>query len=112
MGATLGGGVGVEVACGSPSVAFKAIRRGLGYAEAQGDLWTTPGTYKWFLPPLSWELGTGVHAEMTMLPLSPLPWTPDGLPALPLAGPPVDPLICSQSTARMIFAKRKLPFSE
>ena len=44
--------------------------------------------------------------------LSPLTWTPDGLPALPLAGLPVDPLICSQSTARMIFAKRKLPCSE
>ena len=112
MGATLGGGMGVGVACGSPSVAFKAISRGLGYAEPQGDLWTPPGTYRWFLPPLSWELGASVHTEMTMLSLSPLTWTPDGLPALPLAGPPVDPPICSQSTARMIFDKRKLPCSE
>ena len=112
MGATLGGRVGVGVACGSPSVAFKEVRRGLGYEEAQGDLWMPPGTYRWFLPHLSWELGISVHAKMTMMLPSPLTWTPDGLPALPLPGPPVDPLMYSQSVAGMIFAKCKLPCSE
>ena len=67
MGAMLGGRVGVGVACGSPSVAFKEVRRGLGYEEAQGDLWMPPGTYRWFLPHLSWELGISVHAKMTMM---------------------------------------------
>ena len=54
-------------------MAFKVIRRGLGYAEPQGDLWMPPGTYRWFLPPLSWELGASVHAEMTMLRCHPSP---------------------------------------
>lgn len=111
MRATLGGRVGVGVACGSPSVAFKEVRRGLGYEEAPSDLWTPPGTYRWFLPPLSWELGISVRTKMTVMLPSPLPWTPDSLPALPLPGPAVDPLIHPQSIARMTFAKCRLPCS-
>ena len=98
MGATLGGRVGVGVACGSPSVAFKEVRRGLGYEEAQGDLWMPPGTYRWFLPHLSWELGISVHAKMTMMLPSPLTWTPDGLPALPQE---ISALVCSAIEAAM-----------
>ena len=49
------------------SVAFKEVRRGLGYEEAPSDLWTPPGTYRWFLPPLSWELGISVRTKMTVM---------------------------------------------